>query len=66
MHHLEEHTKEAISKAQRARDTWEISDDEYDTKYNQLMENYQLMTQIILDRKARQDYEAIYLLNPLP
>lgn len=48
---LEEETKENIRKEQQRRDSWEITDDEYDERYNSLMDNYRLMTQIILNQR---------------
>lgn len=48
---LEEETKEKIRKEQQRRDSWEISDEEYDDRFNALMDNYRLMTQIILNNR---------------
>lgn len=49
MYYLEEETKKNIRKEQQKRDSWEIDEREYEEKYEAIMDNFRLMTQIILN-----------------
>ena len=51
LNHLEEETKENIRKEQQRRDSWEINESEYEDKFDAIMDNYRLMTQIILNKR---------------
>lgn len=45
--HIEESTAEKIRKAQQKLHSWEISESEYEEKYESIMQNYRLRTKQI-------------------
>lgn len=45
--HIETYTAEQIRKAQQELHSWEISEAEYDEKYESIMQNYRLRTEQI-------------------
>jgi hypothetical protein len=65
LNHLEEETKESIRRAQMERDSHSITDAEYEARYESIMTNYRLSTAMILDNRARADYEALFLNDTL-
>lgn len=48
LEHLDEKTKESISKEQQNRDSWVISDSEYEERYESIMTEFRLQTELIL------------------
>lgn len=48
LEHLDENTRESISKEQQNRDSWAISDSEYEERYENIMQNFRLQTELIL------------------
>ena len=48
LEHLDENTRESISKEQKNRDSWAISDAEYEERYENIMQNFRLQTELIL------------------
>ena len=50
--------KREISKLQRQRDTGEISDDDYDEKYNAVMDRERFRFFAILDWRALESYNT--------
>lgn len=54
LYFLEETTKEQIRKEQQRLHSWEISESEYEAKYEALMDNYRLLTNSILNDSTNQ------------
>lgn len=48
LYHLDEDTKEKIEKEQHNRDSWAISDSEYEERYESIMQNFRLETELIM------------------
>lgn len=48
---LDEKTKELIHKEQRERNCWVINDGEYEERYELIMQNFRLETELILAGK---------------